>query len=213
MRRYDIALSYLFLLPSVFGIAGLHRFYLGKPLTGVLYLATLGFVGIGTIYDALTMPRLVRRARNRERLARILDGEIPAPGEPGGGYPGYSAPEASSFRLDSVLQGPARRDAGSVTDHGHTTPRFLRYMTDRFLRPRQALERTILVTAENRHGIVTPGRIAIVGDVPVERARTALDRLVRLGFADAVVSSEGGVFYVFPEFVDEEGRNQLDSLT
>ncbi|MFP4210695.1 MAG: TM2 domain-containing protein [Alkalispirochaeta sp.] len=198
MRRYDIALSYLFLLPSVVGVAGLHRFYLGKPLTGMLYLVTLGFVGIGTIYDALTMPRLVRRARNRERLARILDGEIPGSDDLDARYPGEGA---RSFRLGGVSQSAPARDSGHGRDHS------------RFLRPRLALERTILVAAEERHGIVTPGRIAIAGGVSVERARTALDRLVRLGFADAVVSSDGGVFYVFPEFVDEDGRNHLDSLT
>jgi len=207
MRRYDIALSYLFLLPSVVGVAGLHRFYLGKPLTGMLYLVTLGFVGIGTVYDALTMPRLVRRARNRERLARILDGEIPGSDDLDARYPGGGE---RAFRLGGVSQ---YGSAPAAPGHDRDYPRFLRYITNRFLRPRQALERTILVIAADRHGIVTPGRIAIAGEVSVERARTALDRLVRLGFADAVVSSEGGVFYVFPEFIDQDGRNYLDSLT
>ena len=37
------------------GIFGVHRFYLGKIGTGVLYLLTVGLFGIGIIYDFWTM--------------------------------------------------------------------------------------------------------------------------------------------------------------
>lgn len=35
------------------GLAGLHRFYLGKPLSGILYLVTGGICGLGTLIDIL----------------------------------------------------------------------------------------------------------------------------------------------------------------
>lgn len=37
------------------GIFGVHRFYLGKIATGLLYLLTVGLFGIGIIYDFWTM--------------------------------------------------------------------------------------------------------------------------------------------------------------
>ena len=37
------------------GIFGVHRFYLGKIGTGLLYLLTVGLFGIGIIYDFWTM--------------------------------------------------------------------------------------------------------------------------------------------------------------
>ena len=40
-------------------IAGLHRFYLEKPVSGVFYVLTWGFFGIGTIIDLIRMPVLV----------------------------------------------------------------------------------------------------------------------------------------------------------
>jgi len=50
-------------LLAVFGlispIAGIHRFYLGRPVSGVLYLLTWGFLGIGTVIDLFTMNRMV----------------------------------------------------------------------------------------------------------------------------------------------------------
>ena len=67
----DIGKAYLFWLPSLFGFAGLHRFYLGHPLSGVLYLMTWGLFGLGTLYEAVHMQRLVRRARREWRFEHL----------------------------------------------------------------------------------------------------------------------------------------------
>jgi hypothetical protein len=50
-----LAAAYLLASFSVFGFAGLHRFYLGKPLTGALWMLTWGLFGFGTLYDLVTM--------------------------------------------------------------------------------------------------------------------------------------------------------------
>ncbi|MGG4462593.1 NINE protein [Micromonospora provocatoris] len=54
-------LFFLFLL----GFAGIHRFYIGKIGTGLLYLLTWGFLGIGLIYDLFTLARQVTDANIR----------------------------------------------------------------------------------------------------------------------------------------------------
>ena len=41
------------------GWFGVHRFYLGKPISGILYLLTGGLVGIGIVYDVLTLNQQV----------------------------------------------------------------------------------------------------------------------------------------------------------
>lgn len=51
--RYDYSIA--FLLHFFLGVFGVHRFYLGKPLTGILYLLTFGLVGIGWLYDLFTL--------------------------------------------------------------------------------------------------------------------------------------------------------------
>ncbi len=47
--------SVAWLLLAYLGVFGLHRFYMGKWLTGFLYLFTLGCFGIGVFYDFWTL--------------------------------------------------------------------------------------------------------------------------------------------------------------
>ncbi|MBM7332790.1 NINE protein [Alloalcanivorax marinus] len=48
---YNIA----WILLTFLGIFGLHRFYLGKWITGILYLFTAGLFGLGILYDFWTL--------------------------------------------------------------------------------------------------------------------------------------------------------------
>ncbi|MCL2832148.1 MAG: TM2 domain-containing protein [Treponema sp.] len=67
---YSVGIAYLLWFLSVFGLLGLHRFYLGKIPTGILWICTGGLAGFGTIYDFFTLPRQVREANYRNALYR-----------------------------------------------------------------------------------------------------------------------------------------------
>ena len=67
-RRYadgpkDYSVSWILLV--FLGIFGVHRFYLGKIWTGLLYMITGGLLGIGWLYDLCTLNGQVD-ARNRQ---------------------------------------------------------------------------------------------------------------------------------------------------
>ena len=49
----DYDLSWILL--TFLGFLGIHRFYMGKIFTGILYLLTVGLFGIGILYDFLTL--------------------------------------------------------------------------------------------------------------------------------------------------------------
>jgi TM2 domain-containing membrane protein YozV len=51
--RYDYSVAWVLL--TFLGIFGIHRFYMGKWFTGILYLLTGGLFLIGYIYDYWTL--------------------------------------------------------------------------------------------------------------------------------------------------------------
>ncbi|MDJ0718778.1 MAG: TM2 domain-containing protein [Prochloraceae cyanobacterium] len=49
------------------GFAGIHRFYLGKPLTGLIWFFSWGVFGIGQIIDLLMIPWMVEEQNFKYR--------------------------------------------------------------------------------------------------------------------------------------------------
>jgi TM2 domain-containing membrane protein YozV len=64
--EYNYTIAWVLL--TFLGVFGIHRFYQGKIGTGLLYLFTLGFCGIGVIYDYWTLNDQLSQ-RNNERLS------------------------------------------------------------------------------------------------------------------------------------------------
>ncbi len=51
-----------YLLWFFLGLIGAHRFYYGKPISGILWFFTLGLLGIGWIVDAFLIPSMDKEA-------------------------------------------------------------------------------------------------------------------------------------------------------
>ena len=69
---FSLGIAYLLWALGGFGTLGLHRFYLRKPGTGILWLLTGGVLWIGAIVDLFRLPYLVDEAnilaRDRDEL-------------------------------------------------------------------------------------------------------------------------------------------------
>ncbi|MFT5528082.1 MAG: TM2 domain-containing membrane protein YozV [Pirellulaceae bacterium] len=57
---FDYTVAWI--LCTFLGVFGLHRFYLGKVFTGLIYLLTGGLFGIGVVYDWLTLNEQVHES-------------------------------------------------------------------------------------------------------------------------------------------------------
>ena len=69
--HYDYSAAWL--LQTYLGIFGVHRMYIGKWVTGILWLLTGGVIGIGWIYDFVTLNGQVSE-RNMETAASVGTG-------------------------------------------------------------------------------------------------------------------------------------------
>lgn len=54
-RSGSIDYTAAWVLLTFLGVLGVHRFYMGKWITGLIYLCTLGIFGFGIIYDFWTL--------------------------------------------------------------------------------------------------------------------------------------------------------------
>lgn len=107
--RYNLSVAYILWLFSGFGALGLHRFYLGKFGTGLLWMMTGGLGGIGGIYDLFTLPSQVREANIAYAAREAL---------------GYEEPEGIRYRIvtaarkespERVILRLAKANGGMVT--------------------------------------------------------------------------------------------------
>ncbi|MEM7014298.1 MAG: TM2 domain-containing protein [Verrucomicrobiota bacterium] len=55
----------------IFGIFGAHRFYYGRPISGTIYMFTLGLLFIGWIVDLFLIPGMDRAADRKYKAGRI----------------------------------------------------------------------------------------------------------------------------------------------
>lgn len=57
-----------YLLWFFLGALAVHRFYLGRPLSAVLFILTLGGVGLWWLLDLFLIPGMVRTANLEQQL-------------------------------------------------------------------------------------------------------------------------------------------------
>jgi TM2 domain-containing membrane protein YozV len=70
---YTNGMAYLLWLPGLIGFCGIHRFYLGRPITGLIWFFTAGLLFIGQFIDLFLIPGQVDEANRK--LANTMTGK------------------------------------------------------------------------------------------------------------------------------------------
>jgi TM2 domain-containing membrane protein YozV len=55
----------------IFGFTGSHRFYFGRPISGSIWFATFGLLGIGWLIDLFLIPGMARTASRKFHPGRL----------------------------------------------------------------------------------------------------------------------------------------------
>ena len=65
-RTGSIDYTVAWVLLTFLGLFGIHRMYMGKWISGFLYLLTAGFFGLGVLYDFLTLNEQINLINSQE---------------------------------------------------------------------------------------------------------------------------------------------------
>jgi len=177
---YSTGIAYLLWLLSGFGALGFHRFYLGKIPSGLLWMFTGGFFGIGAIYDLFTLPGQVREANFRRALFS-RDNRMYGNANMGGGF----------------------RPAGQADNWRYANDAQFRVM-GRDDRSKEHPEQALLRLAKENKGILTVSELALEAQIPIDEAKQYLETLVSKGIAELRVRKTGSLVYVIPDMTDKD---------
>jgi hypothetical protein len=175
---YRTGTGYGFWCLFLVGLAGVHRLYLGKWGTGILWLLTAGLFGIGQVVDLFRMETLVEQANVREgHLPHPNFRSLASAGASGGAVAASgSAYGAGAAGRPSSAPGGARR-----SDEGELMQR-------------------LLEEAEERGGTLTVTQGVAATGLSFETVEETLGDMVASGYVDVDNHPESGVvLYRFTE--------------
>ncbi len=173
-----------YLLWCLFPFCGLHRLYLGKSGTGILYLFTGGLFGIGQLIDLFLIPGMVENENLKWQIEHGATVNITIQGQVAQPISTKSSSRPVSGHVSSQLASGSKKD----------------------------LETTILTLARKFQGKLTPLELAANSSLSLEEADKALEDIVRKGYANMTVTDTGNIVYEFPGFLqfDTSSSQELE---
>ncbi|MBM4319319.1 MAG: TM2 domain-containing protein [Deltaproteobacteria bacterium] len=184
----DSGTAYLLWALAFIGFCGFHRFYLDRPVSGVIWLCTFGLCGVGQLIDLFLIPEMLRQS-NRELAARWQPQALP-PGSILVLPPGSQARGPQPEQQEAAVRAGARGAAPAQgVEAGPAGPP---------LSPEERLQVELTRLAQQRGGSITVAEGVAATGRPPREVQQALDVMARDGFVDMDIHTEtGAIFYAF----------------
>ena len=118
-KPYSSGTAFLLWLSCFLGFCGIHRFYLGRPISGTIYLLTFGLLGVGQFIDLFLMRGMVRE--NLKALPPMPPvyqlPPAPPPPRPATSFTAPPSPQKADTdeMMRMVLLGAAKRHGGALS--------------------------------------------------------------------------------------------------
>jgi predicted transcriptional regulator len=72
--------------------------------------------------------------------------------------------------------------------------------------PKDSIERSILKTAKEKKGVITPAEVALAANIGIDEAKKELDAMLSKGHVEMRVRKSGTIVYVLPDMMDSDGE-------
>ena len=159
-------MAYVLLFVGLTGICGLQRFYVGKVGSGLLYLFTIGFFGVGQFVDLFLVPEMVE-SYNRKRGYSL-------PGQ-------YIAPSAQQQVVVNIGEHVSSAIAGLSSGQQAKEVQS------------QTLDQKILQRCHDESASI--GQICLAAGVDSKEVKAAVDKLTAEGLLHADIDQAGVIRY------------------
>ncbi|MDR0557535.1 MAG: NINE protein [Treponema sp.] len=180
---YSVGIAYLLWLISGCGALGLHRFYLGKIPSGLLWMFTGGLCMVGSVYDFFTLGGQVRKANMERALLDSYRNGAPLDAYEEGRRLGSRFIHGAGGFVDGIFGAkPSSHGSGRVS----------------------GVEHAILKIAKQNHGILSPSDVALSAGISLDQAKKELDDMVSKGYVEMRVRKTGGIAYAIPDMLDDD---------
>jgi TM2 domain-containing membrane protein YozV len=173
-QRQDVNIGVAYLLWGlcVFGICGIHRFYLGRIGTGLLYLFTFGLFGFGQVIDLFLIPDMAQQ-RNRYLWEKLRTDKLLQYADRG--------EEFIRNKTAKILQQVQKNLETSPSQTNHSDPMLL-----------------LLKAAAAHNNVLSLGQAMIATELPADTLEKLLKQALKQGIAHIDNDPEtGAVRYHF----------------
>ena len=156
-QEINTVIAYILWALGIFGFCGIHRLYLGRIGTGILYFFTFGLFGLGQIVDLFLIPDMVRE-KNYYLQEKAKTNNLLLWTDMGEEIIKSKAGAALKQMQTKVTSSPAKPDK-----------------SDPMLK--------LLKAAADNNNVLSIGQAVIILEMPVEQVEQVLQKALKQGLA------------------------------